>query len=446
MQKKSNILLVVPRYEVYGIGKPYVMPMGMLYVSAYLKRSHVANVYTLNMNHVEGDETDILTKYIRLHNIQVIGVGGLSGEYVDIERMASLSKKIKHDIIVVLGGGVVSGDPLTTMQAIPDADYGVIGEGEQTMVELMEALDSGGDVSQVNGLIYKEGISWHITPQRKEISDLDTLPFPDYEGFDYGKYLQTNPDISDEGKKYSQISVIGGRSCKYNCTFCFHPSGSIYRQRSLDSIFSEIDYLVSHFSVSYVALREELFATDNSRVAEFCRRIENYDFDWSIQLRIDNVNEELVSILRNTRCRYIFIGVESASDEVLKSMHKGVTLNQIEHALAMLREAGLNTRSGVIFGDTVETYNIAMQTLNWYKSNHGRYQVFADMIIAFPGSILYKRACSAGIIPDPVQFLKDGCPIVNLSSMNDEEFAKLIEEVEKMNNRKYNVKYYKKKM
>lgn len=83
--------------------------------------------------------------------------------------------------------------------------------------------------------------------------------------------------MSDEGKKYSQVSVIGGRSCKYNCTFCFHPSGTTYRQRSLDSIFAEIDYLIEHYEISYIALREELFATDNRRVADFCKRMEKYD-------------------------------------------------------------------------------------------------------------------------------------------------------------------------
>lgn len=179
---------------------------------------------------------------------------------------------------------------------------------------------------------------------------------PDYEGFDYGEYLKNNPDMSDEGKRYSQVSVIGGRSCKYNCTFCFHPSGTRYRQRSLDSIFSEIDWLVSHYNISYIALREELFATDNERVREFCRRVAVYDFDWSIQLRIDNVNQELVDLLKETRCRYIFVGVESAVDSILKSMHKGITVAKIEEALEMLHLVSLNFAlwcdNGRYYGDS----------------------------------------------------------------------------------------------
>lgn len=442
IDKKLNVLYVIPRYKTYCMANHYIMPLGILYVSAYVKRAGVANVHTLNLNHIKGKEYEILASYIKIHKINVVGVGGLSGEYTDISRMAQYVKHINKETCVVAGGGIVTADPQTTMKAIPEVDFGIIGEGELTMTELLVALSTGNNVEQVDGLIIRKGNTLQTTSNRKEIVDLDSLPFPDYEGFNYGEYLKANPDISDDGKKYSQVSVIGGRSCKYNCTFCFHPSGTTYRQRSLDSIFAEIDYLVEHYNISYIALREELFATDNRRVADFCKRIENYDFDWSIQLRIDSINQELVDLLKDTRCRYLFVGVESANDEVLKSMHKGITLKQIETALNMLKDAGLNSRSGVIFGDTAETYDTAMFTLDWFMENCNRYRMFVDMIIAFPGSTLYKRACRSGVIPDPVRFLQDGCPIVNVSKMDDRQFADLVQKIEKVNYRKYNVKYY----
>lgn len=444
VNNKLNVLYIIPRYRTYGMEGHYVMPMGILYVSAYVKRSDIANVYTLNLNHESGEEYDILQSYITKNNIDFVGLGGLSGEYSDIFRVVSYVRKIDPNVIIQVGGGIMTADPMVTMQAMPDVDFGIIGEGEQTSVELIDAIARGLDVTSVNGIIYRGENGLRITNRRVEIDDLDTLPLPDYEGFNYAEYLRLNPDLSDEGKKYSQVSVIGGRSCKYNCTFCFHPSGSKYRQRSLDSIFSEIDYLVKNYDISYIALREELFATDNERVRQFCERVRVYDFDWSIQLRIDSINQELVDLLKNTRCRYLFVGVESADDRVLKSMRKGITLTQIEHALDMLRDAGLNSRSGVIFGDTVETFETAMFTLDWFKRNYTKYRMFVDMIIAFPGSVLYRRACDSGVIPNPVEFLKDGCPIVNVSQMNDAEFATLVTTIEKMNYRKYNVKYYKK--
>lgn len=440
---KLNVLYIIPRYRTYGMEGHYVMPMGILYVSAYVKRSGIANVFTLNLNHESGEEFDILQSYIKKNNIDFVGLGGLSGEYSDIFRVVSYVRKIDYNVIIQVGGGIMSADPMVTMQAMPDVDFGIIGEGEQTSVELIDAITRELDINSVDGIIYRGEDGLRITKRREEIDDLDTLPLPDYEGFNYVEYLRLNPDLSDEGKKYSQVSVIGGRSCKYNCTFCFHPSGSKYRQRSLDSIFDEIDYLVKNYDISYIALREELFATDNERVRQFCERVKEYDFDWSIQLRIDSINQELVDMLKNTRCRYLFVGVESADNRVLKSMRKGITLAQIERALDMLREAGLNSRSGVIFGDTVETFESAMFTLDWFKKNYTKYRMFVDMIIAFPGSVLYRRACESGVIPNPVEFLKDGCPIVNVSQMNDMEFVDLVTIIEKMNYRKYNVKFYK---
>lgn len=437
-----NVLFLIPRYRTYGMDGHYVMPMGTLYVSAFVKRSEASRVFTLNLNHVEGDEYEILSDFCRRHGIDVLGVGGLSGEYEDLARMVAFGRRINPAMFIVVGGGIVTADPTNTMAAFEQADCGIVGEGEETVVELLSALAGHRPLSEVNGLIYRDESGLHITAPRKEIMNLDDLPFPDYEGFNYAAYLEQNPDMSDVGKKYSQVSVIGGRSCKYNCTFCFHPSGTRYRQRSLDSIFAEIDYLVAHYPISYIALREELFATDNKRVADFCRRIESYDVDWSIQLRIDSVNQELVDILKGTRCRYVFVGVESADDKVLRSMRKGITRAQIESALDMLHQAGLNSRSGVIFGDEAETFETAQNTIRWFHENNSRYRLFVDMIISFPGSTLYRHACERGVIPDPVQFLKDGCPIVNVSAMSDQEFGQLVKQVEKINYRKYNVKYY----
>ena len=439
---KINVLYIIPRYFTYGMSGHYVIPMGIMYVSSFVKQSGVANVFTVNLNHEQGSEEEILSRIIRLNKIDVAGVGGLSGEYRDLARIVKIIKEIDEKVITVLGGGIVTADPENTMRAFPEVDYGIIGEGEHTFVELLSSLQENKEPSGVCGLIYPVQDDFHKTPRREEIMDLDNIPFPDYEGFQFGEYLKENPDMSDEGMAYSRVSVIGGRSCKYNCTFCFHPSGSRYRQRSLDSIFSEIDYLIAHYPINYIALREELFATDNVRVREFCKRMEKYDFDWSIQLRIDSINQELVDILKGTRCRYVFVGVESAVDKVLKSMRKGITISQIETALDLLNETGIHSRSGVILGDTVETLETACQSLEWVKRNRNKYRLFVDMIIAFPGSILYKRAVRAGIIPDPVQFLKDGCPIVNLSKMSDDEFRSMVEMVEQMNGNHYNVKFY----
>lgn len=426
MKRRPNVLLIVPRYfstDQYG----YIMPMGILYVSAALKNSGVANVFTLNLNHQSPDYESVVSTLIERNNIEIVGCGGISGQFIEIYPLFQVIRKVAPDVKIITGGGMVTSDAVTAMRAFGDmVDAGVIGEGEITVPELISALASGDDLSGVPGLIFPDGNGgFIITERRRDIEDLDSLPFPDYLSFDYDKYLQTNGEWEGD-KKFSPVAIIGGRSCKYNCTFCFHPSGSRYRQRSLDSIFSEIDFLIDNFPVNYIALREELFANDEKRVLDFCHRIKEYPIVWSIQLRVDSVSPTIVNALKNSNCRYIFLGIESADDRILKSMRKFISIEQVEAALDMCINAGLDTRSTIILGDEAETLESANRTLQWWMIHKKRSAIDLGLIIAFPGSTLYKHACADGRIPDPVQFLFDGCPVINLSKNYDFQAFKAI--------------------
>lgn len=424
--KRPTVLLVVPRYfstDQYG----YIMPMGILYVSAALKASGVANVLTLNLNHQDKNYEPLLRRIIFENNVDMIGCGGISGQFIEIYPLFETIRRIAPHVKIIVGGGMITADAETAMRAFGQmADYGVIGEGEITVPELVEAIANRHDVSNIPGLIYRNSSGgFTITERRKDIRDLDALPMPDYLSFDYDKYLETNGEW-EGNTKFSPVAIIGGRSCKYNCTFCFHPSGSVYRQRSLDSIFKEIEFLIQHFPVNYIALREELFANDEKRVTEFCERAKSYPIVWSIQLRVDSVTPTIVNALRSSNCRYIFLGIESADNGILKSMRKCITIEQVETALDMCISAGLDTRSTIILGDEVETLESLDKTLSWWFRHKKRSAIDLGLIIAFPGSSLYKNAVRNGKIPDPVKFLRDGCPVINLSqNLSDIQFNEL---------------------
>ena len=440
--RKPNVLLIVPRYfstKVCG----YIMPLGILYVSAALKASGVANVFTLNLNHQEEDDETVLRRWIADNSIDIVGSTGISGQFIEVYPMLQTVRRIAPHVRIIVGGGMITADAVSAMEAFGGTvDYGCIGEGEITVPELVTAIFRNKPTAGIKGLIYRENGEWIITPRREDIMDLDSIPFPDYAGFDYDKYLAANGE-TENGIKYSPVAIIGGRSCKYNCTFCFHPSGSRYRQRSLDSIFAEIDYLVSHYEVNYIALREELFASDVQRVLDFCERIKSYPLVWSIQLRVDSVTPEMVAALKNSNCRYVFLGIESADNRILKSMRKHITIEQVEYALNLAISAGLDTRSTIILGDEIESVESAYRTVEWWQKHRRFSSIVMDMIIAFPGSTLYRHARMNGRIPDPIQFLKDGCPIINLSTeMSDEEYLKLVEDISRFNHISYNVHNY----
>ena len=425
-KKKLNYLLVMPRL-VQNIGDGYSFPLGIAYISGCMKNAGF-NVFTLNLNHIEGDEKEILKKEIKEKSIDVVATGGLSFQYNMIRKVVETAKKISKNIITIVGGGIISGDPEPAMTALEYTDFGVIGEGEVTINELCNTLENLGDISEVDGIIYKKSGSFHITNQRKEIMNLDSIPWPDYEGFEIEKYLKISPPGISGLNMDNTLFMLASRSCPFNCTFCFHSSGRIYRQRSIKNFFEELDHMISRYNIKFICLADELFARDINRVKEFCKKIKTYDIRWWAQFRVDDITPELLSILKDGGCEIMSFGLESADNRILKSMRKGTTVEQIERTLKLAYESGITPDGAFIFGDIEETWETASNTLRWWK-NHSEYKITLNLITVYPGSFLYQYACEKGIIKDKVLFLKEGCPQINVSKLSDNEYSLLIREI-----------------
>jgi radical SAM superfamily enzyme YgiQ (UPF0313 family) len=424
--KKLNILLVMPRL-VQNVGDGYSFPLGIAYVSAALKKAGF-NVTALNLNHREGQVQAILHHEIRSRAIDVVATGGLSFQYSTLRSVIEASKSANPEVITIVGGGIITSDPEPAMTALAQADYGVIGEGEITAVELCKVLEGGGDPATVEGVVFRlKDSSWHITPPRAEIRALDDLAWPDYEGFDLKAFFDSSPSISGLNRK-NTVFMIASRSCPYNCTFCFHTVGNKYRQRSLDSFFAELDYMVAKFDIHYICLADELFSNNIQRVKEFCERIKKYHIRWWAQFRVDCMTPELLTILKDGGCDVMSFGLESADNRILKSMRKHTTVEQIESTLKMVYDAGISMEGAFIFGDIEETWETANNTLNWWRA-HAEYKINLNLITVYPGSYLYKHACENGVIKDKVQFLKDGCPQTKVCKMTDDEFGILIRNI-----------------
>src|SRR3989338_7474378 len=424
--KKLNYLLVMPRL-VQNIGDGYVFPLGVAYVSSSMKKAGF-NVFTLNLNHKEGDVFEIIKKTIEKNNIHVVATGGLSPQYHLVKNVIESAKKVNNNIITIVGGGIITADCETAMKALEFADYGVIGEGEETMCELCRILENNGDLSVCDGLIYKEREGFKVTNPRKDIADVNGIPWPDYEGFDTDKYLEVPPAGFAGLNQKRMICMLGSRSCPFQCTFCCHTLGKKYRRRSLDDFFGELDYLISRYKIDYISLADEVFAPDFENAKKFCDRIKQYNIHWYADFRVDLVKPELLPILKESGLDVMFFGLESADNRILKSMRKGITIEQTERILKMVYDAGIAGYGCFIFGDIEETFETALNTLNWWRA-HKEYGIHLTLIKPFPGSFIYRYACEKGIIKDPIQYLKDGCPQVNISKLNNEEFAEIMRQI-----------------
>lgn len=416
-----NYLLVMPRF-VESPGDGYNIPLGILYISAAMKRAGF-NVFTLNLNHRQGEIADLIGDAVQEHSIDVVMCGGLSFHFWIVYPVLRAAKQMGK--ITITGGGLVTADPEATMQAMEYADIGVIGEGEETIIDLCNAIEVGGNLRDVAGIITQVDGTWRPTSRRKDIENLDGLAWPDYEGFELDTYFKTAANFGGLSQT-NTLFMLSSRSCPYLCTFCFHTTGRKYRIRGLDDFFAELDHHVKRFPVRYLCISDELFSRDIERVREFCRRIKPYNIQWFAQFRVDNITPELVEILKDGNCDTMLFGVESADNRVLKSMRKNITIEQVDKTLGMVTAHDMKLVGGLIFGDLVETKETAQNSIDWALA-HPDWNISMAMIQVYPGSYLYDVAVKRGIIKDRVAFLRNGCPGINVSQMTDAEFQDVIQ-------------------
>ena len=419
-----NYLCVMPRM-VNEPGDGYYFMLGIAYVSGALKAAGF-NVFALNLNHRAGEIKDILREEIEAHEIDAVLCGGLSFQFGLVESVLRAVKEIDPLILTIAGGGLITADPEAAMQALQYADIGVIGEGEVTIIELAHLLNNDmPDFKNLPGIIFNSAGAWVISPLRPDIDDIDSIPFPDYEGFGISEYLKISPSSCGVNDK-NTIFFLTSRSCPYRCTFCFHPTGHKYRVRSLDSIFAELDWLTSRHIIHTLYISDELFSDNIERVREFCKRIKPYGIQWQAQFSARNITPELIDILKDGGCVDMTFGVESADNTILKSMRKGLTIEKITDTLEMVHKKGMALVGSLIFGDIAETRETAQHSIDWAIA-HPEYGITLAMIRVFPGTYIYKYACENGLIRDRVKFLRDGCPQINISKMNDTEFSEVIQ-------------------
>jgi radical SAM superfamily enzyme YgiQ (UPF0313 family) len=430
----------------------YIMPLGLSYVATVLKDAG-KDVTVLNLNNEEGTVKEILRKVDFFMEYDIAFLGGLSMFYPHIKDIVANMRQFSKNTLIVVGGGIITAQPEIMFNLI-NPDYGIIGEGEQTCLELVKCLETGGDPAKIHGLIFKrtsvQGVMVVVkTPPRDPIINLDALPFPDYAPFGFSDLLDSMKPY-DSGGMYDVVShprpypILASRSCPYNCTFCFHPLGQRYRQRSIDNIMAEIKKNVEKYNINIVTIYDELFSNDKDRVIEFCTKFKEYSDTLPYKLwfmcncRVDTTTDEMLKIMKQSGAYLLSFGLESYSPTILSSMKKHITPEQIDNIVHLLRENELGLMGSFIFGDVAETCETAKETLDYIKSNRKLLgaNVGSFFVIPFQGTPLYKRCVLEGKIKDELQFIEDReknwfkyLEPMNLTSLPDAQFEKLKNEV-----------------
>jgi radical SAM superfamily enzyme YgiQ (UPF0313 family) len=422
----------------------YLIPVGLAYISATLTKAG-KDVSVLNLNNHEGLLQDILVNELEKGFNDLIFLGGLSLYYPHIRDIIKYLRYYSPQSKIVVGGGIITAQPEIAFRYL-QPDFGVIGEGEQTCLELINCLEKGGYLPGVPGVIFSDSFgAITITEPRKPIMDLDALPFPDYESFGYREYLDKVKitdmggllDVVDNPRPYP---LLASRSCVYSCTFCFHPLGQKYRQRPIDNVMDEIRMAVKKYRVNIILFYDEMFSHDKERVLEFCKKFKAYSDTlpnklwFQCQNRVDTTTDEMLKVMKESGAFLLSYGLESYSPTVLASMKKNITPEQIDRTARLTRENKLGFQGNFIFGDVAETCETAKETLDYVRQNRELLgsSIGLYFIIPFQGTPIYKQLVKSGKIPNEIRFIKDReqnwfkyLEPTNLTSLSEDKFERL---------------------
>ncbi|MBF0553965.1 MAG: B12-binding domain-containing radical SAM protein [Nitrospirae bacterium] len=417
-----KILAAAPSFSS-GSGNASIFPIGLSYITASLKSAG----HEVDCHMYKGNEE--MQALLSKTSYDYVATGGLSSQYHDIKAITGIARENGKKIIA--GGGIITSGP-ELMSRHLNVDYAVIGEGEDTVTELLSFLSNGFDLSDVSGLGYFKNGDFILNSRRKQREDLDALPMPDYESFGFNLYLDASrpsdsfsKDLFDSPREYPLVS---SRSCPYSCTFCYHPIGDKYRQRSIDSIMLELEHVIPKYRINIVGILDELFSYHKERVLEFCKRFQDFtktlswEVKWLCQMRVESVDEAVLTAMKHSGCYLVGYGLESYSPIVLKSMKKHITQEQIHKAVHMTMDSGISIQGNFIFGDIEETLDTAKETLYFWRQ-HVEAGVLLGFILPFPNSKLYQHCIKKGLITDGVDFVKNHLfEIINMTEMSDKDF------------------------
>ena len=234
-------------------------------------------------------------------------------------------KRYNPEIVTMMGGPHVSFDIENTLRSYPEIDLIVVGEGEQTLSELVPVLNSPEEWERIRGIAFRRDGVVHVTPARALIEDLDALPLPARHLLPMSRYLALG----------YPVSIITSRGCPNKCIFCLGRKmvGFKGRFRNPKLVVDEIEQILA-YGFTRINIADDLFTANKQRVGVLCEEILNrgVKFAWSAFARVNTVDRELLAIMKEAGCDAISFGIESGNPEMLKRIKKGITIEQAREA------------------------------------------------------------------------------------------------------------------
>ncbi|MBN2384709.1 B12-binding domain-containing radical SAM protein [bacterium] len=359
-------------------------PIGLMGISSYLKRNG-KDVGLLDCC-ADPQPRELIVQQIIAQRPRFIGFSCTTSSFHDGHDLAVRIKESLPGATIVFGGVHVSSQKEKILESYPVIDYVVVGEGEETMQQLLD----GQAPSTIPGLAFRDGPKFTFNGYGQDLLDLDSLPFPDYQGLKNFPRLYNLPIFNYPTAP--NTTMITSRGCPYQCLFC---DRSVFRRRyrynSAKYIYEHMLFLKREYGIRHVNIYDDLFTYDRTRILNFTDMVAQkpLNMTFNCAVRFDLLDDELLIALKKAGCWMISLGIESGDPEVLKLNKSNADLDGIKASVLKIKKYGLRVKGLFMLGLPGETEESIQRTRDYLLA-----LPLDDMNLAkftpFPGAPVYR--------------------------------------------------------
>ena len=413
MKISARITLVYPSDGLvykYNRARTKRMPVGLGYIAAAtIAAGHKVKIIDASLYDLTIDET---VKQILDNNPDIVGIGCTTPLYHQAVQIIHEVKKRAPNIIVVMGGPHVSALPEATLKT-SEADFVCIGEGEESFVSIIDAVVNNKDPKDIDGIVYDwnhhigQGKEYRLRINQDKATtakaiDLDKVPIPARHVFKYKEYVDYARDYNE-----TQTQAMFSRGCPGKCSFC-GAADTLVRFRDLDNILQEMNE-ISQLGIKNVAITDDTYTSNKKRVLALSRGITdlNLDLNISVQLRLDQIDEEICDAMYESGVSHVGPGIESGNDIIIAQIGKGrrESKENMRKAIRLLQNYDWKIRNSYIMGMPDETEDQVFETIMFAKELGADENAFS-IVVPYPDSPLWDVAKSRLAVHDEMDFSK----------------------------------------
>ena len=383
-------LLVSPPWgQLYGdfravarVGVAYP-PLGLCYLASALKAAgHDALVLDAE---AEGLGVEAVVARAQTWEAGLVGIQVVSPLWDAALEIGRLVRE-RASLPVVIGGPHVSITAEEALEQNPYADFGVLGEGEDTLAELATCIERGGDPAGVDGLVYRRDGAIRRTGPRASRAQLDALPLPDRDDLSFDRYLFSVPGRGI--RKFT--TILSSRGCPFECTFCTEPAmfGRRTRFRSSECVAAEIEQVHLRHGVTHFVFVDDTLTVNRKRIERMCAEIVRRGLRVTLEgwTHANTVDEALLRTMRAAGLVRLSFGVESGNPGILRTLKKGTDHERIRAAYRAAKAVGIETRGSVILGLPGDTRATVEDTIRFVTELDDLDHCYFNIAMPYPGT------------------------------------------------------------